>query len=97
MYTSFVLDRIHCVLVGELEGVLSNAEEGGQKSRIGDDVPAKCQRDVLVSSQTVSIIPEIIFRVHVLEVQHSVFTTQDYFIPKNHLKKRSLKYYWILE
>ena len=39
-----------------------------------------------MSTKTVAIIPEIIFCVHVFEVEDGIFTSEDDFVPENDLK-----------
>lgn len=84
--TLFHLDWIDCVLIGELEWMFAEAEEGWQETRIGNYVPAKGEGDVFVCTQTISVIPEVIFRVHILEIQNGVFTTQNDFVPEHDLQ-----------
>lgn len=79
--TIFHLDWIDSVLIGELKWMFTDSEKGWQETRIGNYVPAKGEGDVFVCTQTVSVIPEVIFRVHIFEVQNSVFTAQDDFVP----------------
>ena len=74
------------VLIRKFKGMLADTEESWQKSCIWDDIPAQCEGDVLVSPKTVAVIPEIIFCVHVLEVQHGILTAKNNFVPKHDLK-----------
>lgn len=70
--------------------MFAEAKKRWQESSVGDNVPAQCQCDILVRAQTVSIIPEVIFCVHVLEVQHSVFSSQNDLVPQHDLKTTEL-------
>lgn len=65
----------------------AEAEESRQETGVGDDVPAEGERDVFVRAETVSVVPEVIFGVHVLEVQHGVLASQNDFVPEHDLKE----------
>lgn len=66
--------------------MLAETEECRQEASIGDDVPAKSESYVLVCTQAVAVIPEVVFSVHILEVQHGVLPAEDDFVPENNLE-----------
>lgn len=67
--------------------MFAEAEESWQEASIWDDVPAERKCDIFVCSETISIIPEIIFRVHVFKIENSIFSTKDNLVPENNLKQ----------
>lgn len=66
--------------------MIAKTEEGWQESSVGDDIPAKGESDVFMTTETIAIIPEVIFGVHVLKVENCVVTTKNNFVPENNLK-----------
>jgi hypothetical protein len=82
------LHRVDGVLFRELEGLIADAKHVGKKSSVRDDVPAETQSYVLVGSQTVTVIPEVVLGVHVFEVKHCVLSSQDDFVPQDNLRVR---------
>ena len=95
------LHRLHCVLFRKFKRMFTNSKECRQKSSIWYDIPAQCERYILVSTKTISIIPEVIFCVHVLEVEDGIFTSEDDLVPQNDLKLNfvisleRLKGFWV--
>lgn len=80
------LHRMHLILIGKFETVRAYAEKRRKQTSIGNDVPRERECDILVATQTISIIPEVVFGIHVLEVEHSVLAAQDYLVPDDNLK-----------
>lgn len=81
------------VLVGEAEGVGTSSLDYGQHPSVRDNVPVKGEGHILVPSETVSIIPEVIVGVHVLEIQVGILTSLDDLVPENNLGLKTVSIY----
>lgn len=76
------------VCVWKREADMSASGYEGQDSSVGDNVPGECQSDVLIGPESVPIIKEEVFGLHVSEVQSGVFTSKNNLIPQHHLVQR---------
>lgn len=82
------LNGIDCILFREFERMLAETEESRKETSIGNDVPTKGEGDIFVSAETVAVVPEIIFRVHVLEIENCILSAKNYLVPENNLKEK---------
>lgn len=70
--------------------MFAETEESWEETGIRNYVPTEAERDIFVRSETIAVVPEIIFRVHVFEVQHGILSTKNYLVPENNLEEKKL-------
>jgi len=80
------------VLVGETERMRSQPTDDGQSAGVGHNVPRERERHILVTSKTVTVIPEVVVGVHVLEVQVGFLSSLDDLVPQNNLRISNEKF-----
>lgn len=76
------------VLVWEFEGMRTSSSNDRKSSSIWNYIPRKCQSNIWISSEPISIIPKVVVSIHVLQIQVGVIPSLKNFIPQNNLLKK---------